>query len=245
MFGEGLADGCEDRKSMWQTLYKQIENTSPDNRQISVMLGFLSSCATHDPELCHSILDSLVEDELLSHWFPYFQTALKIDKRGIERLHKALDAETVNIYCFERLAWARHESIDDDNLAKLLQKMILKEDGIRIVIQILNMRFHKEKDKTTIYSQNLIKVSRNVLLRYAYEEESNRNDHVDYELAQIAAVSLCGQEGIQSAEELYQYLAKGFQEYQIYSFSYPRLLRQLAQVQPTIFLDAFYNDPHN
>ena len=29
VFGEGLAEGCEDRKSMWQTLYEQIEKTPP------------------------------------------------------------------------------------------------------------------------------------------------------------------------------------------------------------------------
>ncbi|VAW32229.1 hypothetical protein MNBD_CHLOROFLEXI01-4243 [hydrothermal vent metagenome] len=240
VFGEGLADGCEDRKSMWQTLYEQIEKTPPEKLRIAVMLGFLSSCAINDPDLYHSILNSLIKDELLGQWFPYFQMTSNIDKQGVERLHKALDEGNVYIYSFERLAWGRrHESIDDDDLAALMQKLLAKEGGVRVIIKILNMRFHKEKGETTTDSQNLFEVSRNVLLQYAYEEKSNRNDHADYELAQIAAVSLYGQEGIQSANELYQYLAKGFQEHQIYSFSYPRLLERLAQVQPYIFLDAF------
>lgn len=240
VFGAGLADGCEDRKGMWQALYKQIEKTPPEKRQIAVMLGFLSSCATHDSNLHHSILDSLLEDKLLGQWFPYFQVTSEIDKKGVERLHKALDEGISYIHGFEQLAWGRrHETISDDDLAALLQKLISKEGGVRVVIEILRMRFHREKGETKSYSQNLIAVSREVLLQYAYEEEQNRNHRPDYQLAQVANISLRGEEGVQSAIELCQYLAERFQEYRIYSFHYPRLISQLAEVQPYIFLDAF------
>lgn len=240
VFGEGLADGCEDRKSMWQMLYEQIEKTPPEKRQIAVMLGFLSSCATRDPDLYHSILNSLIEDKLLGQWFPYFQMTSNIDKRGIERLHMALDEGYADIYSFKRLAWGRrHEEIGDDDLATLMQKILTKDGGVRVVIDILNTRFLKEKGKPVTHSQKLIAVSREVLLQYDYEEKQSRNDHPDYRLAQIAGVALRGQKGVQSATELCQLLAKGFQEYRIYSFEYPQLLGRLAQTQPYIFLDTF------
>lgn len=240
IFGEGLADGCEDRKNMWQMFYEQVENTPPEKRQITVLSGFLSSCAMHDANLYHSILDSLLEDELLGQWFLYFQMSSEIDKKGIERLHKALDEGVSYVYAFERLAWGSwHEAIDDDDLAELMQKLITKEGGIRAVIEILNMRFHRKKDEAKTYSQNLILVSRKVLLQYDYQEEQNRNDHPDYRLAQIADVSLCGETGILPTIELCQHLAEGFQEYRIYSFHYPRLLGKLAEIHPAIFLDAF------
>lgn len=239
VFGEGLADGCEDRESMWQTLYEQIKNTPSEKRKIAVMLGFLSSCATHDPDLYHSILNSLIGDELLGHWFPIFQMTSRIDKRGIERLHKALDEGNVYTYSFEQLAGGRHyEAIDDDDLAALMQKLLTKEEGVRVVIKILSMRFHREKGKPTIYSKKLITVSRDVLLQYDYEEKQNRIPHPDYQLARIASVSLHGQEGAQATTQLCQLLAKGFQEYQN-SFEYPELLGMLAVVHPYIFLDTF------
>ncbi|MCB0195837.1 MAG: hypothetical protein KDJ65_28060 [Anaerolineae bacterium] len=240
VFGEGLAGGCEDRRSMWQTLYEQIEKTPSEKRQIAVMLGFLSFCAIHDPELYNAILDSLIEDKLLGQWFPYFQMTSKLDKRGIERLHKALDEENANIYDFKRLAWGRrHEAIDDDDLTALMEKILTKEGGVRVVIEILNMRFHTEKGKSNIYSERLIEFSRKVLLQYNYEEKQTINDRPDYRLAQIADVSLRGQPGVQVATELCQHLAEGFQEYRVYSFHYPQLLKKLAQIQPYIFLDTF------
>lgn len=238
IFGEGLADGCEDRKKMWQMLYAQIEITQVERRQIVVMLGFLSSCAMHDPDLYHSILNSLIKDELLGRWFPYFQTTSKIDKQGVERLYKVLDEGDVDIYSFKQLAWGRrYEEIEDDDLAILIQKLLLKDDGVKVVIEILSMRFHKEKVDVAVHSQKLISVSREVLLQYSYEKD--QHDHLDYQLEQIADVSMRGQEGVQSAKDLCQSLVNGFQEYRIYSFYYPRLLGRLARIQPYIFLDAF------
>lgn len=239
VFGEGLADGCEDRESMWQVLYEHIEKTPPERRQITVMLGFLSSCATHDPGLCHSILDSLVGDELLGQWFPYFQLVSTVDKQGVERLHKALDGGKTYIHSFAQLAVGRHaEAIGDDDLAALAQKIMAKEGGVKIVMRILSMRLHRENGKSAINTPALIEVSRKVLLQYDYEEKLPGSDHFDYELAQIADASLAGQEGTQSAKELCQRLVEGFRQHRIYSFYYPRLLGRLAEVQPYVFLDT-------
>lgn len=239
VFGEGLADGCKDRKKMWDTLYQQLEKTTQEKRQITVLLGFLSSCATHDPKLYHSILNSLIEDEFLGQWFPYFQMTSEIDERGFERLYKALDEGKPNINSFERLAWGQHRTINDDDLASLVHKLISKEGGAKIAVKILSTRLHRQKGEKSITSQKLIEVSREVLLQFSYEEKSNAGSHADYKLAQIADVVLRRKEGIQSAIKLCQHLADGFKEYTIYSFYYPRLLSKLAQIQPYIFLDSF------
>ena len=240
VFGEGLADGCDDRKGMWQALREQIEKTPPEKRQIAVMLGFLSECAIHDHNLYHLILNSLIKDELLGQWFPLFQTASAIDKQGIERLHKALDEGSAHVQSFAQLAWGRrHEAIGDDDLAALLQKLLTREGGMWVVIEILGMRFHRNEGEQHSYSQRLIEVSREVLLQYPYEEQQDRNDHPDYKLAQIADVSLQAEDSTRSATRLCQLLAEAFQEYRVYSFSYPRLLGRLAEVQPYIFLESF------
>ncbi len=240
VFGEGLADGCEVRENMWQVLYEYVERTPPERRQIMVMLGFLSSCATHDPGLYHSILDSLVGDELLGPWFPYFQLVSTVDKQGIERLHKALDDGKTHIHSFAQLAAGRHvETIGDDDLAALTQKIMAKEGGVKIVMRILSVRFRRANGKSAISTPALIEVSRKVLLQYDYEEKLPGNDHSDYELAQIADASLAGQEGTQSAKDLCQRLAEGFRQHRISSFHYPRLLGRLAEVQPYVFLDTF------
>lgn len=240
VFGEGLGEGCEDQRSMWQMLYAQMAQTLPEKRQITVMLGFLSTCALHEANLYDAILDSLLEDKLLGQWFPYFQMTSTMDKKGVERFHKALDAGISPIGHFEQLAWGRkHEAINDNDLAGLLQKIAAKEGGVKVAIQILWMRFHREKGANSTYSQNLIAISRDVLSQYLYGENRDQNRSLDYELAQIVDVSFQGSEAMPFAKELCQHLAQAFQDYRIYSTLYPHLLGKLAEIQPEIFLDTF------
>lgn len=239
IFGEGLADGCEDKQRIWQMLYMQFEKTSPDRRQFAVLRGFLSSSANHDPVFYNAVLDNLIEDELLGPWFPDFQTTSIVDARGIERLHQALDSGKSHINSFKSLAWSLRKEIDDDNLAPLLQKILTKEGGLLVAIEILNMRVHRLKNELSSFSPSLVVTAREVMLKYPYDERQNQNDRLDYELAQIAQLCLIGADGTEHAKKICQMLANGLQQYKILTFYYSELFKCLAQIQPFIFLDTF------
>jgi hypothetical protein len=239
-FGRGLADGCSDKQELWQMLCTQLEKTPSEKRQIGVFLGFLSSCAESDPAFYNSTLDNSISDDLLGEWLPIFQTTSTIDQRGVERLHEALDTGKAKIHTFQYLAWGRvHESISDDNLADLLKKILSKEEGIGIVIEILKMRFHTPKEESSKYSRSLIAVAREVLSMYSFPGERGRHNNLDYGLAQIARICLNGHEGFNAATEICQHLAEAIIDNRIYAFDYPDLLNRLARTQPFVFLDVF------
>jgi hypothetical protein len=243
IFGIGLADGCEDKEELWRILCTQLEKTPVEKRQTSVLLGFLSACAKSDPIFYNSALDSLVNDELLGEWFPIFQTTSIIDKRGIERLHEALDTGKVKIHSFKYLAWGRnHESISDDDLADLLKKLLSKEEGIDVAIEILTMRLHGPEKEPSGYSRRLIAVARDVLSMYSFGKESGRLNGLDYDLAQIAHVCLNGEEASSAATAICQRLAEAITNNLIDAFDYPDLLNLLARTQPFIFLDVFFGN---
>jgi hypothetical protein len=242
-FGRGLADGCSDKKEIWQALRTQFQKTSSDKRQINVFMGFLSSCAQSDLTFYNTTLDDLINDELLGEWFPVFQTTSIIDQRGVERLRKALDAGNAKIHTFQHLAWGRaHESITDDDLADLLRKILSKEGGIGTVIEILNMRFYGLKKESPVCSESLIAVARETVSMYAFPDERGRNDTLDYELAQIAQICLKGPEGINAATKICRHLAEASVDYHIHAFDYPHLLNILAHTHPFVFLDVFLGD---
>ena len=117
IFGQGLADGSDNKQEVWQILYNQFKKTEPEKRQFVVLVGYLSSSAESAPEFYNSTLDSLVNDEYLGKWFPYFQGDAIIDeRRGVERLHEALDTGHARVDTFRDLAWGRrHEAISDDD----------------------------------------------------------------------------------------------------------------------------------
>ena len=91
---------------------------------------------------------------LLGEWLAILQITAAIDQRSVERLHEALDLGKAPIHSFKQLAWGRvHESIGDDDLALLLEKMLTKEGGLGVVLEILNMRFHQGKEEARVNTQ--------------------------------------------------------------------------------------------
>ena len=100
-----------------------------------------------------------------------FQTTSTIDQRGVERLHEALDLGKAQIHTFQNLAWGRaHESINDDELAGLLKKILSKEGGIGVAIEILKMRFHGRNKESPQFSDSLIAVGQDVLSMFTFDE---------------------------------------------------------------------------
>ena len=236
-FGMGLAEGSDDKKMLLQALYAALEKTSPEMRHFSVLRGFLSSCARSDPSFYNSTLDTLVKDELMVEWFPEFQLTSTIDQRGVERLREALDFGKARIHSFQYLAYERaHESISDDDLAGLLEKILLKEGGVDIALEILYFRFDEKDREALNYSDRLLALARDVMAAFSFEKEQSKHAH---KLTEVVGVCLDGTKGSHAATIICQNLAEAISENRVYFFDFSQLLNKLAKMQPAIFLDAF------
>ena len=239
-FGKGLAIEYDDKKELWEILRAQFEKTNPEKRYISVLLGCLSGIAETEPELHNSILDSLIDDELLGEWFPSFQATIKIDQRGVERLNQALDAGYVKIDNYHTLAWGRvHESINDDDLAGLLKNILTKDGGMSVSIDILNMRFFGSRNEVPEYSEHLLEVGGAVLSMYQFSEKYGKSRGYDYELAKIANVCLKGEGGIPTAKKICNNYIRNTIEDLIYIHHHSKLFGIIAATQPFVLLDEF------
>ena len=236
-FGQGLADGCNDKDQMFRDLRNALEYTPHDKRQISVILGFLSSAAESDPEFYDTKLDEVVGDGLLGEWFPNFQRTSKIDQRGVERLHKSLDFGKAPLHTYEYLGV--HESISDDDLAGLIEKILTKEGSVVVAIEMLQMRFYPSEGESREYSDALIKIAQKTLTKYPFDQKQHLLGDEDYNLSNIAQKCLENFEGISVAKEFTKNLADAIIKYQISSFNFTMLLNTIAKLQPKIFLDEF------
>lgn len=215
---------------------------SPDRKNTSVLAGFLSACAEKEPELYNTILDSLIEDEDLGEYFPIFQTTSTIDQRGIERIIKALELGIAKTEYFSCLAWGRaHESINDDDLATILKKILSKEDSIDVALEILRMRFYKKKNSAEI-SENLLDAGRDVLCKYSPSDRRERHGIKDHALSILAKLCLSGESGVHAAEKVCQNFLQAIINYKIYIFDYPTSLGTICDVQPHVFLNIFMED---
>lgn len=246
IFGQGLADGSDNKQEIWGILYNQFKKTELESRQFVVLMGYLSSCAESVPEFYNLMLDSLVNDEFLGKWFPLFQGAATIDQRGVERLHEALDAGSASVNTFRDLAWGRrHEAISDDDLADLLIKLQKREDGIGVVMDILRMRFHEREIKQIQHSRKLIEAACSFLEEYPFTRGGFRQDNTSYSLAQIAETCFSSKFGVKFVLGICEHFAKLIADYRISPVEYTDLFSTIARIESVAFLDVFLENKKN
>ena len=239
-FGMGLAEGSRDREALFQTLHAALGKIPPEKRRIGVFNGFLAYCAKSDPMLHDSIFDKLIRDDLLGEWFPVIQEGTSsMDQKGVQRLHEALDFGKAQIFLFQNLGV--HDSISDDDLAGLVKNILSKEDGVGVALEILQMRFYVCEGSPSKYSDGLMKVSRDLLTAYSFEDKRAGNDP-DYKLAQLVSICLDGSEGCHTAKIFCQNTKEAILNGRASCNGYPQLLNSLAKTQPTLFLDVFLDE---
>ncbi len=246
-FGIGLAEGCADKIKLWVALRTQFEKTIDEKKSLQIFLGFVSICAEIDPIFYHSTLNDLIIDPILGKWFPFFQNVVTIDKQGLSRLHIALESGIVHIHSFRCIAYGKsHEALSDDELAELLEKILSKDNGMVVAIEILFMRFHGSNNSAFEFSSNLIEIGRKMIVNFEFPtEHGSRNDRLDHELAKIATLCLDDECGENAAKEVCKHLLEAIKFNRIYAFGYPELLNSIARVQPLVFLDSFLvSDKH-
>jgi hypothetical protein len=219
---------------------RRLKKTSPEERNLSVLLGFLRASAQNDPVFYNAALDFLVNDDVLGESFPIFQTTGTIDRRGIERLHAALNLGKAQVVVFKYLAWGRaHESISDDDLAELLGKILSKQRGADVAMEILQMRFHGRNEQSPKISTSLVAISRDLLVVHTFDEKLKRQDNHDLNLAELSRICLTGEEGVATATQISRKLATAIMKKPVLASDYPRLLDSIAKTQPRVFLDVF------
>jgi len=241
IFGGGLAEGAMDRPQLWKRLHDQLARTPAEKRRNAVLRGFLASCAKFDRHFYDSVLDDLIVDPLLGPEFPDFQLTSALDARAIARLHQSLDAGIATVSSFRCLGFsARHESIHNDGLEKILRKILAKEGGVSVVLGILSMRIVTgEKETEGLHSEGIIDVARTALCMHPFDSGKDQDENGDHNLAEIAKVCFRNSDGKPAAEVVCARIADAVAQNQIYSFHYPALFNAIAEAQPIAFLDAF------
>jgi hypothetical protein len=234
--GRGLAKGCNNKNALWTDLRNQIATVNEEKQNISVLRGFLLESSLNDSEFSDYILDEILIDAVLSKWFLHFQTIVEIDKKGIARIHKSLDDNIAPISSYFYLGIGQaHTTINDYDLANLLLKILSKQNGDRVALDILVMRFHG--NETRNYSMVLISAGQNILKNFKLNHSLGDKDIIDYNLSTVADICLSGHDAFASTVEICSNFIDYMASNKLLYFEYTEFLAKIAQKQPPAFLN--------
>ncbi|MCB1551898.1 MAG: hypothetical protein KDJ26_07870, partial [Alphaproteobacteria bacterium] len=163
----------------------------------------------------------------------------QIDQKALKRLHDSLKRNKVDVGEYSHIAWGRvHESIEDDDLAGLLEEILQKENGYFQAAEILKMRFHQKKDPS-LHSSKLLSVARATLAACDFSGGRRGHDLMDYDLGEIATVCLSEKGHAKEVKEICDNLYEAIVANRVYGSSLKKYMATLSEKQPLIFLESF------
>jgi hypothetical protein len=238
-FGQGLAVGCTNHRTMWNEFCEQLSLIDESRRDYKVLCGFLNAIAEENMEFAELLLNESLENKILAPIYPIIQTSIEISPQGVERLKRSLEFDLAPIQLYRNLAYVRVcESINDTDICELLILISSKQEGIEVAINIFSRRLHFYA-KGNVISETIIYCGQELLLKYEFTERVKRNDRIDYEVGNVIKVCFADRSAGDNARTVCSRLAELFAKYKGYLMNYGYVLEALAAVQPLVFLDVF------
>jgi hypothetical protein len=232
-FGRGLVEGAEDPSAMWNQLVAQLEVTAEDRRKIQILCGFLHALHARDPVLANFFLDEALQHPTVSPFYPILQTAVGIDKKGLERLVQSVGLGKAPIWVYRNLAFGRAtDPISGEDFKKLVLEIAAKTDGFDVASDIVYMRLHSDKDDE---QPGILDAGRELMRQVKFTKKNNSED---YHLGKIIELCLVGKEGAITVQDLCAKLKDAASKYETYIFNHADLVNGLFSAQPTVTLDG-------
>jgi hypothetical protein len=235
-FGEGLLDGTMDAAALWDRLVAALNATEESLRKPQVLRGFLGALHAKDPAMATALLDSSVEHETLSCWYPFLQVAIALDKEGVARLRRSLALGKTPVHMFRYLAYGRAtDPIPPSDLKEIVLTIAGMEAGYDVAVEILCMRLHSSQDRKEPIAQEIVDAGCELLRQLNF---ATKNDREDYGIGAIAKDCLTGEQGAAVATALCAKLKAAVSTYKTHAFYHDDLLNGLFSAEPCAALDG-------
>jgi hypothetical protein len=231
-FCKGLAMGCTNPTLIWEQLIEGFGSSPEKNRGTAALQGFLSGMFSRDKMWYESALDGALTNSILSPSFPYIQCCAEMNKKAVARLFKSLEADNAPIWQYKALAGGGQScKIDDSTLSNLLDAISEKNNGAKISLDILSMRFYGEKEYPV--SEELVGFGRKLCVTLC-DEKLDRND--EHDLGRIVTRCYSGDSTAGEAIVLCQKIVSCLDDDTRYHHDFSGLVNSLIRVQPKVVL---------
>ncbi|WP_176059552.1 hypothetical protein [Paraburkholderia sp. BCC1876] len=237
MFGAGLAAKAKSAEVYWGALVEAFELTPEDQRNVQVLRGFLSATSEKNRPLFERILDEAMGCVSLAKWVPVLQLSAPLDDRGCLRLLASMDNPAVSAWMFQYLSLGRTtQTIGEERLAQMLQRLSIKPDGLGVAIDILYMHIHDNPNPIAGYLNN---VALNLIAHAPFAKNNHRLDH---ELAGVIEKFLLGTDAETVARQVLISIGAGLDNYTLSRYDLTKTLASLCKTQPGIALDLLVGE---
>lgn len=237
-FGRGLAGASLDRRTTWARLVEGLKQLPREQRDVQVLRGFLFELWHEDRELAQTLLDTVLDQPALAVFLPVLQSAVQIDRRGVERLKQTLGSGEAPIWMYRNLDIGRTtDDLAGSDLKDLLLLIADQPDGFDVALEVLYMRLHSDRSAQRSHEPEILEAGRELLWRVRYKKGHQRSDHT---LAGVVRTCLTDTGAAPIAAQVAKRLRQAVADHETYAFDNDDLLKALLKTQPAAALDALF-----
>jgi len=240
-FGRGFAAAASNLRATWSRLLEGLEEIVPEKRDVQLLKGILAELWEQDRDLAQTLLDMALDHPMTQAFTPELHSSLDLDERGVERLSRALSTGYAGIRTYMFLAYGRSmDHLAGSTFKKLLLLIADQSDGVDVAVDILHMRFFRDRSDHIEHDPELIMAGRELLRRITFGRHKNQND--DYRRGELVHPCLVDPDASPVAAEIAAHLKTAMDAYQTYWIDNNQVLEALFKAQPRAVLDVFVVD---
>lgn len=234
--GIGLSEGASDLNALWQELVASHAAADAQQRNATVLGGFIHGAHARDAAFANSALDRVIDNPDLAASLPYIQARVAIDAQGIARLQLAIARGVLSTRDFYSIANGSVGQSPPDDLGALLGDIAALPDGVEIALDILRMHFYRDREEEQPRAPSLIAVGRDLLLRADFAKKQSLRD---FGLHTVIRVCCEGADGEATLRDICARVRDGLETVYLSSYDLSYVLRALFETHPLIALDEF------
>ncbi len=235
-FGRGLAKGTPDLEQAWQQFSAALGGIQENERNLSLLRGFLETVNELAPDKANILLDAAVTAPLLGAYFPMLQTAVPIDETGAERLVSSIAYGRVQAWQFRNLYGRVSDPIPLPMFRQILLGVAALTNGYEVAVDILGMRLHSMKASKMEVDEETTALGRQLLALCNFR--SNKQNDA-YHINEIATACLRSEAAFEDALTTANNLALALVDYRTEARQYSELATTLFRLQPTAAIKGF------
>lgn len=242
-FGKGLAKGSSDKSLTFQKLIHLMQEQQLEVVEPILFRGFIAGVYNDNPDLARQLQESVLDVPKLKSHFIYILSATPITPWGAEKLLELAKTGDLEAWRYQQIGYGRaHESISDDDLAKLLSVLNDLKYGIFATLEILSMRFFIDKDSNYAPNDNLRAVGRESILKIFSLHSDEIKGRLPHGIDRV--ISVCLSEPIPDNEihTLVELICVGVEGYRLNISEIEKFTDHLVKKFSKYFLDRVFKD---
>lgn len=241
-FGRGLAMDAENLESKWREIREAFAALDPNERNILLLQGFITAAMERDRLLAGQFLDEAVDDPVLDSYFPFLQAVMVVDDAGAARLSRSVARGAAKAWTYRQLGLGRASGgITPSTFRRLVLQIARVPDGFPTALHLLEMRLHILKTDKAPIDEDMLALGRKLLTICKFND---KDDNVDYHIAEIARACLRGPIAESEAKRLCENFVQAL-EGNGQAWRYDQLAKALFEIQPEVALDVFFDRTDN